>query len=252
MKHIKLIIAVHVVFLALIIAAFLPALKSDDEGYKTKTLVEVPAQQANVMTEKMASENVATELVIDPTPVDATEVAVIQDQPTSVTMMKDNIEEEVVPAKAVVNESTSTTEAAIAAQEMGAPEQQQPIIEPSVTVTPRVKSTSSSVVAGLYSVVDGNKLDASSYAGFKLFRNWCARCHGTYGQGMVGPNLADSLKIISKEQFYDTVENGKSGRIGSMPSWKANVQVMENMDQLYAYLKARSDGAIGVIKPQKQ
>ncbi|MFT7414606.1 MAG: mono/diheme cytochrome c family protein [Methylophagaceae bacterium] len=107
-------------------------------------------------------------------------------------------------------------------------------------------------MAELYSVVDGNKLDASSYAGFKLFRNWCAHCHGTYGQGMVGPDLTESLKFISKEQFYDVVENGKSGRIGSMPSSNANVQVMENMDQLYAYLKARSDGAIGVIKPKKQ
>ncbi|HDY85855.1 hypothetical protein LCGC14_0440800 [marine sediment metagenome] len=102
-----------------------------------------------------------------------------------------------------------------------------------------------------YTVTNGNELDATSYKGFKLFRNWCARCHGTYGQGMVGPNLADSLKVISKEQFYDTVENGKSGSIGSMPAWKANPQVMENRDQLYAYLKARSDGAIGVEKPKK-
>ncbi|MFT7413892.1 MAG: mono/diheme cytochrome c family protein [Methylophagaceae bacterium] len=104
---------------------------------------------------------------------------------------------------------------------------------------------------GLYSVTNGNELDATSYKGFKLYRNWCARCHGTYGQGMVGPNLADSLKLISKEQFYDAVENGKSGRIGSMPSWKANVQVMESSDKIYAYLKARSDGAIGAEKPRK-
>lgn len=102
-----------------------------------------------------------------------------------------------------------------------------------------------------YTVTNGNELDATSYKGFKLFRNWCARCHGTYGQGMVGPNLADSLKLISKEEFYETVENGKSGTIGSMPAWKANVKVMEHRDQLYAYLKARSDGAIGVEKPKK-
>ncbi|MBE0440168.1 MAG: c-type cytochrome [Gammaproteobacteria bacterium] len=108
------------------------------------------------------------------------------------------------------------------------------------------------VEGALYSVVEGNKLDANSYEGFKLYRNWCARCHGTYGQGMVGPNLADSLKIISEKQFFDTVENGKTGTIGSMPSWKANVQVMEGRDQLYAYLKARSDGAIGEVKPKKQ
>jgi mono/diheme cytochrome c family protein len=103
-----------------------------------------------------------------------------------------------------------------------------------------------------YRVVDGNKLDTNSYKGFKLFRNWCARCHGTYGQGMVGPNLADSLKIISKEEFYATVENGKTGTIGSMPAWKSNEKVMEGRDSLYAYLKARSDGAIGEVKPSKQ
>jgi len=104
---------------------------------------------------------------------------------------------------------------------------------------------------GLYTVTNGNELDANSYNGFKLFRNWCARCHGTYGQGMVGPNLADSLKRISKEQFFSTVENGKVGTIGNMPAWKANVEVMENQDKIYAYLKARSDGAIGVEKPKK-
>jgi len=106
--------------------------------------------------------------------------------------------------------------------------------------------------AALYSVVDGNKLDANSYAGFKLYRNWCARCHGTYGQGMVGPNLADSLKVITEKEFFDTIEHGKSGTIGSMPAWKANVKVMAGRDQLYAYLMARSDGAIGVEKPKKQ
>ena len=104
----------------------------------------------------------------------------------------------------------------------------------------------------LYSVIDGNKLDANSYAGFKLYRNWCARCHGTYGQGMVGPNLADSLNVISEKEFFNTVENGKSGTIGSMPAWKKNPKVMAGRDQLYAYLMARADGAIGVVKPKKQ
>lgn len=102
-----------------------------------------------------------------------------------------------------------------------------------------------------YTVTDGNKLDAATYNGFKLYRNWCARCHGTYGQGMVGPNLADSLKAISKDEFSNVVLNGKSGTIGSMPAWKSNTKVVEGMDKLYAYLKARSDGAIGVVKPKK-
>lgn len=103
----------------------------------------------------------------------------------------------------------------------------------------------------LYTVTNGNELDAESYKGFKLFRNWCARCHGTYGQGMAGPNLADSLNIISKDEFFNTVENGKSGTIGSMPAWSSNPKVMAGRDQLYMYLKARADGAIGEVKPKK-
>lgn len=102
-----------------------------------------------------------------------------------------------------------------------------------------------------YTVTDGTHLDAETYNGFKLYRNWCARCHGTYGQGMVGPNLADSLGVISKEEFFGTVENGKSGTIGSMPAWSSNPKVMAGREQLYRYLKARSDGAIGEIKPKK-
>ncbi len=112
-------------------------------------------------------------------------------------------------------------------------------------------STPSYAEPPLYQVTDGKRLDADSYNGFKLYRNWCARCHGTYGQGMVGPNLADSLKVLSKDEFFDVVENGKSGSIGSMPAWKANPKVMDGRDNLYRYLKARSDGAIGEVKPRK-
>jgi mono/diheme cytochrome c family protein len=102
-----------------------------------------------------------------------------------------------------------------------------------------------------YTVTNGNQLDADSYKGFKLFRNWCARCHGTYGQGMVGPNLAESLNVITKEQFFETVANGKSGQIGSMPAWSSNPKVMKGRDAIYSYLKARADGAIGEVKPAK-
>jgi len=104
----------------------------------------------------------------------------------------------------------------------------------------------------LYNVVDGHKLDAFSYKGFKLYRNWCARCHGTYGQGMVGPNLAESLNVIDKDEFVDVVTHGKTGQIGNMPAWESNPSVIDGMDNLYAYLKARADGAIGEVKPRKQ
>ncbi|MTI63398.1 cytochrome c [Methylophaga sp.] len=102
-----------------------------------------------------------------------------------------------------------------------------------------------------YTVSNSHELDAETYQGFKLYRNWCARCHGTYGQGMVGPNLAESLNVISKDEFFSVVENGKTGTIGSMPAWSSNPQVMTGREQLYRYLKARADGAIGEVKPKK-
>lgn len=102
-----------------------------------------------------------------------------------------------------------------------------------------------------YTVTNGNELDTASYNGFKLYRNFCARCHGTYGQGMVGPNLAESLNAISKEEFFNTVEHGKTGTIGSMPAWASNPKVMKGREDIYNYLKARADGAIGEVKPKK-
>ncbi|MCX4186331.1 c-type cytochrome [Methylophaga sp. OBS4] len=102
-----------------------------------------------------------------------------------------------------------------------------------------------------YTVTNGNQLDADSYKGFKLYRNWCARCHGTYGQGLAGPNLAQSLNKISRDEFMTTVADGKTGTIGSMPAWKANPGVMEGREYIYSYLKARADGAIGEVKPEK-
>lgn len=102
-----------------------------------------------------------------------------------------------------------------------------------------------------YVVTNGNQLDAETYKGFQLYRNWCARCHGTYGQGLAGPNLADSLNKITYEEFLETVAKGKMGQIGMMPAWESNKQVMDGREQIYRYLKARADGAIDAVKPEK-
>lgn len=102
-----------------------------------------------------------------------------------------------------------------------------------------------------YAVSNGNELDAESYKGFKLYRNWCARCHGTYGQGLAGPNLAESLNKITRDEFMKTIAEGKTGQIGMMPAWKSNPTVMDGREYIYRYLKARADGAIGEVKPAK-
>ncbi|QID16643.1 methanol dehydrogenase [Nitrogeniibacter mangrovi] len=95
----------------------------------------------------------------------------------------------------------------------------------------------------LYTVVDGDKVDAHTYEGFKTWRAAaCARCHGANQEGMVGPSLIDSLKVLTYEEFKTTVLEGRLEK--GMPNWSTNKKVVENLDALYAYLKGRSDGKI--------
>ena len=95
-----------------------------------------------------------------------------------------------------------------------------------------------------YKVVDGYKVDPATLQGFRTWRAaTCDRCHGAEQEGSVGPSLITGLQRLTKEQFVDLVANGRSVR-GVMPAYKTNKDVMAHMDELYAYLKGRSDGAI--------
>jgi mono/diheme cytochrome c family protein len=94
-----------------------------------------------------------------------------------------------------------------------------------------------------YTVVDGYKVDPNTLQGFKTWRAAaCDRCHGANQEGLVGPSLVNSLKTLSKDDFVKTVTNGRPNT--QMVAFSGNAEVMKNMDQLYAYLKGRSDGAI--------
>ena len=102
----------------------------------------------------------------------------------------------------------------------------------------------------LYTVVDGNKVDPQTMKGFRTWRSAaCDRCHGPNQEGMVGPSLIDSLKKISKDEFTKTVLEGRLDK--GMPSFGSNPAVTQNIDQLYAYLKGRSDGAITSARVQE-
>ena len=94
-----------------------------------------------------------------------------------------------------------------------------------------------------YKVVDGYKVDAKTMEGFRTWRAAaCDRCHGANQEGMVGPSLVQSLKTLPKEEFIKTVRDGRLEK--GMQSFSSSKMVMDNMDNLYAYLKGRSDGAI--------
>jgi mono/diheme cytochrome c family protein len=111
--------------------------------------------------------------------------------------------------------------------------------------SPAPAATTAPAAAGakLYTVVDGYKVDAETMKGFRAWRAAaCDRCHGANQEGMVGPSLIASMKTLTKEEFVKTVRDGRLEK--GMQSFGNSPQVMENMNQLYAYLKGRSDGAI--------
>lgn len=95
----------------------------------------------------------------------------------------------------------------------------------------------------LYQVVDGYKVDKNTMQGFRAWRAAaCDRCHGPNQEGMVGPSLIERLKVLTPEEFKTTVTGGRLEK--GMPSFSGNPAVIDHLDQLYAYLKGRSDGAI--------
>ena len=98
--------------------------------------------------------------------------------------------------------------------------------------------------------MDGYKVDANTMKGFRAWRGAaCDRCHGATQECMVGPSLIESLKTLTKEEFVTTIKNGRPEK--GMQSFGNSPQVMDNMDQLYAYLKGRSDGAITRAKVEE-
>lgn len=88
------------------------------------------------------------------------------------------------------------------------------------------------------------KIDLWLTRGYRAFSQ-CQVCHGLTGEGStVGPSLVTKLQEIDRERFDEVVANGYTGQIGVMPGWKENPNVMNYLDQLYAYLMARSDGVL--------
>lgn len=94
-----------------------------------------------------------------------------------------------------------------------------------------------------YKVVDGTKVDPQTLQGWKTWRAMaCERCHGAAQEGLVGPSLVNSLKTLTPDEFKNTVLHGRM--VKGMPNFDGSKMVVDNIDNLYAYLLGRSDGAI--------
>ena len=108
-----------------------------------------------------------------------------------------------------------------------------------------------------YNIDSEGRVDWYTFSGFRRYHAECHVCHGPAGLGSsFAPNLLDSLKVLGYEKFLEVVVNGRvnisTESQNVMPGFGTNLNVMCFLDDIYAYLYARADGAIGTERPNKQ
>jgi mono/diheme cytochrome c family protein len=106
-----------------------------------------------------------------------------------------------------------------------------------------------------YVVKDG-KVDKRTYNGWRRYTESCLRCHGPDGAGSsYASDLLDSLKKMSEDDFNEVVINGRTNVSASstsvMPPFGEVEDVVLYLNDIYAYLKARSDGVLGRGRPER-
>jgi mono/diheme cytochrome c family protein len=106
-----------------------------------------------------------------------------------------------------------------------------------------------------YVVKDG-KTDQATYNGWRRYSESCLRCHGPDGAGSsYAPDLTASLKSMSEDIFKATVMGGRvnvsQANQNVMPSFADVEDVAQYIDDIYGYLKARSDGVLDRGRPER-
>jgi hypothetical protein len=125
------------------------------------------------------------------------------------------------------------------------------------TTKAALKDTSSSEQADqplrdAYHQAPKDTVDQATYDGWKQFNLNCARCHGEDVLGTtIAPHLIVSLKpdgpINTKELFMQTVCAGRPAK--GMPAWCALGLDMNTINDIYLYVKGRSDAKISPGRP---
>ena len=107
----------------------------------------------------------------------------------------------------------------------------------------------------VYEVRDG-MVDQGTFNGYRRYGNSCLACHGPDGAGSsYAPDLTDSLTRLSYEDFANTVINGRQNVSANsnnvMPAFGTTEDVVQYLDDIYGYLKARSDGKLPRGRPKR-
>jgi methanol metabolism-related c-type cytochrome len=106
-----------------------------------------------------------------------------------------------------------------------------------------------------YTVEDG-KVDFGTYNGYRRYHSFCHVCHGPDGLGSsYAPALTESLPEIGYQGYLEAVIYGmkdvNQAQQLVMPAFGEVADVVNYIDDIYSYLKARADGAIGRGRPER-
>lgn len=107
-----------------------------------------------------------------------------------------------------------------------------------------------------YTICGPNQVDRGTYNGYRRYHAYCHVCHGPDGLGSsYAPNLVESLKVMKRDDFSQVVAGGRqniqAGKESVMPAFYEVADVMNYLEDIYSYLKARSDGKLGRGRPER-
>lgn len=121
--------------------------------------------------------------------------------------------------------------------------------------------------------IENGKVDNKTFVGWRLFNSTCFVCHGQNATGTdIAPNLLTRLEGMSEFKFRKAVLHRYFAKVNlddpdrrlhflsqvagekgvadfKMPTWSDDPNIRPHISDLYAYLKARSDGALGEGRP---
>jgi methanol metabolism-related c-type cytochrome len=107
-----------------------------------------------------------------------------------------------------------------------------------------------------FNIAPDGTVDWYTYSGYRRYNAECETCHGFDGEGSTfAPSLLDSLKRLNYSDYTSVVVGGRkevnSANEKVMPSFGTDRNVMCYLDDIYVYLRARSDGKLGRGRPVK-
>ncbi len=107
-----------------------------------------------------------------------------------------------------------------------------------------------------FKIAADGTVDWYTYSGFRRYHSECHVCHGPDGEGSsYAPALADSLRTIGYDEFVGIVVGGRqdlgAGNEKVMPAFADNKNVTCYLNDIYVYLRARSQDAIPRGRPPK-